>query len=347
MRLQGTLFDSDRPVQQLICSGNIAASWSDDHLYALVSAVQNSFTLAQENSGWCACLGTTGVTESRLRLLQVLGFLKIRFAVHQDNGGNAAGAHRVLEDIETLARLARRLGMRQIMIDLYCSASGKGLSSARLAAFVDAVKPELLRLIDSGSPASAAQPLQRDDYAALLAGIGYENLGLDWFLRPGGLWGRPAAARRLHWSLLGYTDMPSPDVVGIGPGAISTIGEFYSQNEHRPHPYEDLVNEGLIPTARGLELESDDRLRREIMSMMLTEGRIDIRAIENKWGIQFRQFFSREMKQLSRFQNAGTVDVRTDAVIVPARGRRELRKLCETFNRRIRMVASGNAPSVA
>ncbi|MCO6411205.1 MAG: hypothetical protein J5I92_00540 [Thiogranum sp.] len=348
VRLQGALFDADRPVQQLICTGNIAAAWTDDQLYALVSAIQASFTLGQAQTGWCACLGATGISEARLRLLQVLGFLKIRFALYQDDVRDAATSHRALENIEALAGLARRLGMRQIMVDLFYSATANALTPARLESFVHNVRPELVRLVEKKPEAlSGARASQRDGYADRLATLDYENIGLDWFVCPGDQRRRPALSRQLHWSVLGYTDMPSPDVVGIGPGAVSTIGEFYSRNEHRWQAYTSLVNQNLIPTVRGLELESDDSLRREIMTMMLTDACIDIRAIEDKWGIHFDQFFSPEINQLSRFQKAGSVIIETDSIRILARGRRELRELCEAFDRRIRLAASGNAPSFA
>lgn len=348
VRLQGALFAKDRPVQQLICTGNIAAAWTDDQLYALVSAIQASFTLGQASTGWCACVGTTGISEARLRLLQVLGFLKIRFTLYQDSAGDSAAAHRELEEIEALANQARRLGMRQIMVDLFYRGSGNALTPARLESFVQNVRPELIRLVEKDAMAvSVTRPSQRDGYANRLATLDYENIGLDWFVRPGDLWCRPAVSRRLHWSVLGYTDMPSPDVVGIGPGAVSTIGEFYSRNEHRGHAYEDLVNQGLIPTAHGLELEADDSLRREIMTTILTDACIDVRSIEDKWGIQFDQFFSREINQLYRFQKTGSVRIEADSIKILARGRRELRELCEAFDRRIRLAASGNAPSFA
>jgi oxygen-independent coproporphyrinogen-3 oxidase len=341
LRLQGALFDADRCVQQLICAGSIAAEWTDDQLYRLVSVLEDSFATDQNGLvNWCACVGHALPSESRLRLLRVLGFSNVRLRILDPAG--------VPDGIESLAASARHLGMRQVGVELYMDAQQASPSSKWLESFVQKVQPDRIRLVDSND-AARRDPVRnlRDTCVQTLADMGYQHIGLDWFVRSSDLWWQARLARRLNWSLLGFTDMPRPDVIGVGPGAVSSIGDFYAQNACAWDEYQKLLSRGVIPTVRGLELESDDVLRREIMVSMFTASCIDITPIEDKWGIEFNQFFADELGYLKRFDKAGWISIKPQSIIVHARGRRELTELCRIFDRRGRLPRDQYAPSFA
>ena len=139
--------------------------------------------------------------------------------------------------------------------------------------------------------------------------------------------------------------MPSPDLIGVGPGAISSIGEFYGRNESDWQLYQSLLNDGQLPIVCGIELEADDVLRREIMIMILTASSIRTTAIENKWGIRFRQFFASETEQLRALEQKNWLDWQQDRIRIRARGYRELTQICRIFDRRARAQLSATTLS--
>jgi oxygen-independent coproporphyrinogen-3 oxidase len=345
LQAQGALFDADRSVQQLICSGGIVSEWTDDQLYQLVSVLQSAFTTHQNGlANWCACTGHAAPSGSRLRLLRVLGFSGVRLSF-VDQGESR---DRKLDDVEALVAKARDLGMRQVAIDLHLGHRNTPLSAGWLEGFMRRVAPDRLRLMNvAGSPGRETVAALRDACLQVLAEMGYQHIGLDWFVRTGDPWWQSRLAGRLHWSLLGFTDMPRPDVIGIGPGAVSSIGDAYAQNEAGWDEYQQLLNRGMIPLACGLELESDDVLRREIMVSMLTASRIDVSPIEDKWGIEFNQFFAEELGMLKPYEKAGWVSLKPQSILVHARGRSELAALCRTFDRRGRVPHDRSIPSFA
>jgi len=350
LRLQGALFDSDRCVQQLICAGGIATEWTDDQLYRLVSVLEDSFTTSQDGLvNWCACVGHALPSDARLRLLRVLGFSNIRLRIRDPREPATSASQSPLQaELETLAASMRQLGMRQIIVELGISGRDASPSPHWLQHFVQTVEPDRIRL--TGADAAPGRELlasQRDTCVQTLAELGYQHIGLDWFVHNSDPWWQARLALRLNWSVLGFTDMPRPDVVGIGPGSVSSIGDSYAQNATDWDEYQQLLNRGDIPTVRGLELESDDILRREIMVAMLTASRIDITPIENKWGIEFRQFFGEELGYLKRFEKTGWVSIRAQVIVVHARGRQELAELCRIFDRRSRLPRDQYAPTFA
>jgi oxygen-independent coproporphyrinogen-3 oxidase len=327
--LQGALFDSDRPLQQLIISGSMATRWTDDQLYRLISVVQESFTINQSGiANWCACMGSAPPSQSRLRLLRVLGFSSVRFAYSDDAYSASA-----LDEIATGISQARRLGIHQIVLELILHEQQMHTPTQDLEAFLSEVGPDRVRLV-------CGHENRNQSMCRLLSVLGYQNIGLDWFLHSDDIWLQAKAAGLLRWSPLGYTDLPNPDVIGVGPGAISSVGEFYAVNECRWQPYEALVMQRKIPVVRGIELEADDVLRREIMGMILSAACIRVAAIEEKWGIQFRTFFAHELEHLREFEQKNWLEWQADSIRIRAQGYRQLTELCRLFDHRARRPLS-------
>ena len=325
LMLQGALFDSDRPVQQFICAGAIATDWTDDQLYRLVSVVQETFSVNQSGlANWCACTGFVTPAPARLRLLRILGFSSVRLACmdHADAGdtlGRLGGA----------IRQARQLGFQQVVVDLMFDEPRVLTPLPSIEHFLAEYRPDRVRLM-------GARDNRCQSVIGVLASLGYQNIGLDWFLRADDFYLQAKASGHLYWSLLGFTDMPNPDVIGIGPGALSSVGEFYAANESRWENYQALLNRREIPVVSGLELEADDVLRREIMGMILAASCIRIAAIEEKWGIQFKKFFAYETERMPEYERKGWLQWQDDSVRILVQGYQELTELCRLFDHRAR-----------
>lgn len=321
--LQGGLIAADRPMRQLLCAGNMLAAYSDDELYQLVENVQQAFTLvATEQLDWCASPGAALLSSARLRQLKVLGFNGIRFSLK----GRYTPGYR-LEDLLAAARTARSVGLGTVTLDVAEDASypvdgarqfEELLDSVGRVRIMTAAGPERLRLIDC---------LYRHGFLALNAG---------WYVRADDSWLQAKAARRLYWSLVGFSEIHNADILGIGPGAVSVIGECYSANSAVRSCYQASIGAGELPIVSGLELEADDLLRREVIGMMLAAGVIQTASLENKWGIRFEQFFEHEFAQLCELESRGWVERRPDCIRITTEAHQELVQLCRLFDRRSR-----------
>jgi len=323
--MQGALFDPDRPLQQLVLSGTIVTQWADDQLHQLIAIVQGSFPIHQSGiSNGCVCVGTVIPDEGRLRLLRMLGFngIRVSLANRADMGG-------VLDELGQSVRFARQSGFRQIMLDLPYSETLADTAPQLMETWLAEVRPDRIRHI--GNPDDPDR-----SYVQTLSDLGYLNIGLDWYALANDPFVQAQAAGLLNWSPLGFTDMPGPDVIGVGPGAISSIGEFYGRNESDWQLYQSLLSDGQLPIVCGIELEADDVLRREIMTMILAASCIRVSSIEDKWGIRFRQFFASETEQLKAFEQKNWLDWQQDRFRIHVRGYRELTEICRIFDRRAR-----------
>jgi oxygen-independent coproporphyrinogen-3 oxidase len=169
---------------------------------------------------------------------------------------------------------------------------------------------------------------------SFMASYGYQDIGLGWYLRTGDSWWLARNSDRLYWTLLGYCELQGPDIIGIGPGAVSAVSDFYGFNQSSPLAYATTVGEGVLPIVTGVVLEDADVLRREIVAMILASSCIRVAAIENKWGIRFEQFFSCESELLRSFEQNHWLRWRDELVEIRTRSHRKLIEICRVFDGR-------------
>lgn len=324
LRLQGALFDDDRPLKQLICAGSIATGWSDDQLYRIVSVIQSSFHINHDSlSNWCACTRDVVPSMGRLRLLRVLGFNHLRLMPETSDREALP-----VEPLIAALNEAKKLGFKTTILDLRRVSARPVALRQTLTALLAKAQPDRIR---------TAPPPEGDDGASVdtfMASCGYQDIGLGWHLRTGDSWWHAKNADRLYWTTLGYGELQSPDVIGVGPGALSAVCDFYGINEASLPAYAASLDEGILPIVQGAVLEDADVLRREIVAMILASSCIRVSAIENKWGIRFEQFFSCESELLRAFERNRWVRWQDDRIEIMTNGHRELMEICTVFDGR-------------
>lgn len=323
LRLQGALFDDDRPLKQLICAGSIATGWSDDQLYKLVADIRSSFYIHHDSLiNWCACAGGSVPSMERLRLLRVLGFNHLRLMPE-----TPARETLPVEPLVAALQRARQLGFRTTILDTRRLHADRVALQQALTVLLTEAQPDRIRLVD-GTPGSA------QDAEAFMASFGYQDIGLGWYLRSGDSWWRAKNSDRLHWTLLGFCELQNPDIIGAGPGTLSAVCDFYGLNESSPQAYTAKLAQGTLPVVQGVVLEDADVLRREIIAMILAPSCIRVTAIENKWGIRFDQFFRCESELLRAFEQNNWVRWQSDCIEIRTRAHRELIEICRVFDGR-------------
>ncbi len=322
LRLQGALLDADRPLKQLILSGSIATSWSEDLLYRVVAVIQSSFLINQDSlSSWCACTGGLTPSVQRLRLLRVLGFNHVRLAPETPLEKVSA------ERLAATVHQARQLGFDKVILDLRRMVAASPGRVQLMHSLLSDAQPERVRVF----PGSGES---RSSFDQRMASQGYRNIGLDWYLREEDSWWRAKARDRLYWTLLGYSELQHPDVIGAGPGALSAVCEFYGINAASLQTYAAHLDEGILPIVQGTELEDSDVLKREIIAMILASSCIRVSIIEEKWGIRFEHFFACESALLRAFEQNHWLQWHDDRIEIKARAYRELVEICRVFDGR-------------
>ena len=240
---------------------------------------------------------------------------------------------------EDLCRGARSLGYASINLDLIYGLPGQtertmarlveavlALSPDRLAVYsfarVPWIKPAQRRFRDDQVPEGAAKRALYEAVREPLLADGYIEIGLDHFARPHDALAKAAEARRLHRNFMGYTDVHTGTLLGLGVSGISETPDCYHQNEKVLTLYERRVRAGEIPTLRGHVLSTEDRRRRrKIAELMTTFGvRLDPSEAE------------RAPHALEALLEDGLVRLDGETLTVPEDGRAFLRNTAAFFD---------------
>jgi oxygen-independent coproporphyrinogen III oxidase len=163
-----------------------------------------------------------------------------------------------------------------------------GLEPARVAVFGYAHVPELMkrqRVIDAASlPDAAQRAAQQEAVAEVLLGAGYVAVGLDHFARPDDPLAVAASRGTLRRNFQGYTTDAAETLIGLGCSSISTFAQGYVQNHADLARWREAVAGGRLPTARGVALRPEDRLRREVIEAIMCRGEVDLAEVAARHG---------------------------------------------------------------
>ena len=338
IQLQGELFDTDRPLEGVVLAPGVTAGWTNDALYELSTSIQNAFSVTPVAfTRWCACFGRSRPPLSRLQLLRVLGFSKVRLCLDFSSPGQVGeDLYGEIDRTEQLLNDIRNLGYRSLAIDLVLPAKPDEALVKRAEGLLEKTQVECIRLMSADRPDGALADGPQALFPAFLQSLGYRHIGLDWYVNES----EPSLGKcgQLHWSPLGYTDIQSLDIIGVGPGAVSILEDTCSQNAVRRENYQRIIRQNKIPTERGVELESDDLLRRTVMSGLLVNEHYNIEALENGWGIMFSRYFESEVTALRALEAEGKLVLTEHEIHTLKRDRNTLTTLCRIFDNQDRIA---------
>ena len=162
---------------------------------------------------------------------------------------------------------------------------------------------------------------------------GYLPIGMDHFARADD---ELALARRRHElrrNFQGYSVIPAPDVIGIGISAIGDIGGAYIQNAKKLSTYEAALDAGRLPVHVGVRRDHDDELRRHVIHELMCNFRVDVAAVEQRFEIDFANYFAEDLRRLERHVDEAMVTVQATSIDVTSLGELFVRNLAMYFDR--------------
>lgn len=158
-----------------------------------------------------------------------------------------------------------------------------GLRAERVAVFGYAHVPWMKKhqslLSDEALPGPLERFAQRAAAEAELLAAGYVAVGLDHYALPGDAMAAAAASGQLRRNFQGYTTDDAATLLGLGASSISALPGGYTQNHPSVPAWRDAVRAGTLPTARGVALSDDGRLRRAVIEQLMCGLRADLVAI--------------------------------------------------------------------
>lgn len=165
-----------------------------------------------------------------------------------------------------------------------------------------------------------------------LTAAGYVYIGMDHFARADDELVHAQQTGNLQRNFQGYSTHGDCDIIGLGVSAISRIDDSYSQNVRDLPDYYLAVNHDELAVMRGVWLTTDDLIRRDAITALMCQDRIDMVAFGQRHNIDFQLYFSAELAQLKSLAADGLLELNDSAVRVSPRGRFLLRNIAMCFD---------------
>ena len=339
-----------RPVVQLHLGGGTPTTLGADGLQRLAAHLRSRFAFAEDAE--CSIeADPRRLTPDLLAAMHAAGFGRISLGVQSfDPRVQAAiGREQPFRRVEEAVAEARRRGFGGLSFDLIYGLPGQTaetwadtldkavrLGPDRLSVFgyahVPWMKQNQQQIDASALPGAEARYRMLLAAGDALRAAGYVPIGLDHFARPDDPLAAAERAGTLQRNFQGYSTHAGCDVVGLGASSISGFERAYAQNEKGLRAYYAALDAGRLPTARGVALTREDRLRRAVIGELMCHLALDVRAVEARYGLRFEEHFARALDELRRLEAEGLVAVRPDRIAVTERGRPFLRHAAMAFD---------------
>ncbi len=354
MQLVDQFLGGDRSLSQIHWGGGTPTYLRPAEITALMRGLRQ-YVDVQDDGEYSIEIDPRTADDEKISVLAAEGFNRMSLGVQDFDPDVQRAVNRVqsIELTQHVLESARAAGFQSTNFDLIY---GLPLQSVeRYSRTIDAViqmRPERIalynyahlperfkaqrRINDEDMPAAAEKLAIFEMTSEKLDSSGYEYIGMDHFALPNDELAVAHRNGKLHRNFQGYSTKPECDLVALGASAISRVGSSYSQNHRGINDYSDQVVQSKLPTLRGIELNSDDILRRAVIMAIMCQGHISKTAIEATYNIQFDRYFENELLAIRPLEELGFVQLESDAVQVTATGRRKaLRVTAAIFDRYI------------
>lgn len=351
--LKAKLFEKDRQVDQLHWGGGTPTYIDHIQMRELMKCTKKHFQLRTDDKGdYSLEIDPREAGEGTIALLRGLGFNRLSLGVQDFNPTVQKAINRIqtVEETHDLVKEAESEGYHSINIDLIY-----GLPNQTIESFKDTLN--IIKEMDPDRIAvynyahlpgffKSQRMIREDDLPGFeekmdilrftinyLTNHGYIYIGMDHFAKPDDELSIAQNNNTLHRNFQGYSTHVDCDIIGMGVSAISCVGNCYAQNTCKLDDYVRNISIGKIPVIRGVELNMDDLLRRDVISKLMCHYYVNYSEINATHGIEFCEYFQVEIMSLAKMERDGLVAIGADEIRVTSRGRLLIRNICMIFDK--------------
>ena len=345
-----SLIDRNRKVVQYHWGGGTPNYMNKEQMKSLFEKTKEHFDF-DEDAEISIEIDPRFIDREGVFFLRELGFNRLSFGIQDFNPKVQEAVNRIQpeEMIFNVMKWAREAGFESVNIDLIY-----GLPYQTLETFTDTIEKTIKLNPDRIAVFNFAyvpwlKPLQRNiieealppaqvklDILKMtiekLTDAGYVFIGMDHFAKPDDELAVAQRERTLHRNFQGYTTKAGAELFGFGATSISMLYDVYAQNYKKIRDYYQAIDAGRLPTARGVLLNEDDIIRRDVIMKLMCHFRLVKSEIEEAHGIDFDEYFKQEMEELKQLEYDGLIRIYPDRIDVTPAGRLLIRNIAVTFD---------------
>ena len=278
------------PIRQIHLGGGTPTFFSADSLRQLMQPIMAMVNIDTAEFEGSIEVGPRVTNREQLIALREMGFQRISMGVQDFNPDVQHLINRIqpYEMTRDLTLMSRELGFESVNYDLIFGLPAQTIESfQKTADLTMQLRPDRIALysfafvpwikkahrlfteddLPKGGDKRALYEVARETFLA----AGYLELGLDHFALPDDSLFTAYEAGKLHRNFMGYTDMRTDVMLGLGVSSISEAPTCFHQNEKTLNGYKEKVLAGEIPTLRGHLLTKEDQHYREQILQFMTQ----------------------------------------------------------------------------
>jgi oxygen-independent coproporphyrinogen-3 oxidase len=161
---------------------------------------------------------------------------------------------------------------------------------------------------------------------------GYVYIGMDHFAKPDDELTLAMQNGTLYRNFQGYSTHAGINLFAIGITSIGMLSDIYVQNFKKLDQYYKALDNGNLPVMRGVVLNEDDQLRREVITELMCNFKLDKNTFNEKYNIDFDAYFEEALFNLNAFQDDGLIKLEKESLIITDIGRLLIRNIAMNFD---------------
>jgi oxygen-independent coproporphyrinogen-3 oxidase len=188
------------------------------------------------------------------------------------------------------------------------------------------------RMIDETAlPGTQSRFEQARSAAATIVACGYVPIGIDHFAKPSDSLAQAARSGRLHRNFQGYTTDDAVSLVGLGASSIGQLRQGYVQNITATGEYRKAVDQGVLPTARGIVLTTEDKARAFVIERLMCDFAVSVPVLSERFPDHAPAIIE-EMRAAVSLDEDGIVELQNDVFALTPAGRPFVRSVAAGFD---------------
>ncbi len=345
-------FDTTRPVNQLHWGGGTPTYISDDEKRELMACTREHFNLLDDDSGeYSIEIHPGGLTPDTLGVLRDIGFNRLSMGVQDFDPTVQKAVNRFnsVEEVAALSTRAKAEGFHSLSMDLIYGLPHQTqesvaktleqvieLSPERLSLFNYAHLPHLFKSQKQMDVTALPEPSEKlrilENTIERLQQAGYVYIGMDHFAKPDDPLALAQEQGLLQRNFQGYATHGNCDLLAFGVSSISAIDNIFVQNHKDIQHYTQSIEQGQLPSFKGLTLTADDQLRQAVINQLICHFELEFEPFNHAYQIDFEHYFAAALYELEPLINDNLVIRNESGLKVSSDGRLLIRRICMAFD---------------
>ena len=167
-----------------------------------------------------------------------------------------------------------------------------------------------------------------------LSAGGYIRSGFECYSLPDSPMTKAFEDGTAHYGASGHQTGGPVNFIAVGSSAKTNLGDdYYSKNFYDIASYKKFLEQGKLPTFRGMKLSKDDQIRQYATQQLRSYFKIDFKNLVKKFGVKTKDYFCKEIEYLDGMIKDGLVIVSENAIEMTLIGRDFSQNISNVFDK--------------